>query len=165
MFYFVICNSLLLNKMATAASMATKKVMQKGGLASLWDASVTITISQISEVLYEMITNYNKTLELRILIGIGFALWTGVDLCLRFTLPELRVMKRNPAWLQLIENMMNFFILLGIFLVSNLILKYVVSQANVSGYNTIEFVFSILPIVITGFTYYQLFKSWLNGHS
>lgn len=128
-------------------------------IVRLVDKGLAVIIGLISNFVFDVINIKPNRLEFSLIVVLIFILWVIIDPYIRYWMENLRALKSNIVWKQVLTGIMDFVFLLGIFLVLQLLLKLLRTGINNSDPNLAEVLVGIYAIMLIGFSIVHTAKS------
>ncbi len=124
----------------------------------LVDKGLAVIIGLISNFVFGIINIKSNRLEISLLVIIVFLLYASVDRLLRTGIKNLGILKYNKAWQDVLLSVLDFIMLLGIFLVIHLVLEFLETSLSGSNFDFFEVVVGVFSVVLIGFSIVQTIK-------
>ncbi len=132
----------------------------KTTLVRLIDKGLSVIIGLISKFVFDIINTKSTRLELFLAIIIVFLIWVSADRFIRKWITNLHVLEENQVWQKVLLEILDFILLLGVFLVIQLILQLLKSGIGNSNPNLFEIFVGIFAIMLIGFSIIQAIKRY-----
>ncbi len=126
----------------------------------LVDKGLAVIIGLVSNFVFDIIDVKPNRLEISLIVIIVFVLWAVADRSIRKWLQNLPVLKSNRVWQEVLIGILDFSLLLGIFLVLQLILEFLRTGISNSNPNLFEVSIGIFVIMLAGFSIVHTIKEF-----
>lgn len=126
----------------------------------LVDKGLAVIIGLVSNFVFDIIDVKPNRLEISLIVIIVFVLWAVADRFIRKWLQNLPVLKSNRVWQEVLIGILDFSLLLGIFLVLQLILEFLRTGISSSNPNLFEVSIGIFVIMLAGFSIVHTIKEF-----
>ena len=128
-------------------------------IVRLVNKGLAVIIGLVSNFVFGIININPNKLETALIVILTFILWVIVDPYIRDWLDNLRVLKSNKTWKEVLILIMDFAFLLGIFLVLQLLLEFLRNSIINSNPSFFEVLIGIYAIMLIAFSIVQTAKS------
>ena len=129
-----------------------------GNITRTFEKGVAVIIGIISTFIFAQLRSKPNRTELSLVIILVFLLGAGADTLLRTWLFRLPVFSRNAVWKDTLSDLLDFLLLLGIFLVVQIVLGFFSDALNVNNPNFLEISVGVFILMLTGFAVVQSVK-------
>ncbi len=129
------------------------------GIIRLVDKGLAVIIGLISNFVFDIINVKPNRLELGIIVILVFLLWAALHQYLINWIKNLRILKNNQVWRDVLLGIMDFILLLGIFLILQLVLEFLQISIGSSDPNLFEIFLGIFTFLLLTFSIVHRVKS------
>ncbi len=133
---------------------------ERSTIVRLFNRGISVIIGLVSNFVFDIIDIKSNRLELFLVVIIVFLLWVSADGFIRKWLKKLNVLETNKVWQKVLLGILDFILLLGIFLVIQLILEFLESGISNSDPNLFEIFVGIFALMLIGFSIVQTIKRY-----
>ena len=130
-----------------------------GNFTRLLDRGMAVIISFISSFMLSLIVSQPSRVEITVIVVVLFVLWIMADRLIRTWFETSMIMKDNARWRDVILAVLDFLLLLGIFLVAQLFLRALRDGISTSELSAVEVVSFVLAIMLGGFAIVHTIKA------
>ena len=130
-----------------------------GNFTRLINRGMAVIISFISSFGLSLVVAQPSRVEITVIVVVLFVLWIMADRLIRGWFETSVLMKANARWRDLIIAVLDFLLLLGIFLVAQLFLRALRDGIDTSELSAVEVIVFILAIVLGGFAIVHTIKA------
>lgn len=124
----------------------------------LLENAIAVVVSYVSRLIHTIIMTRSAFMEISLIVVLGFVIWVFIDSKLRRLFEVYWVTRQNPLWTAWLTRGLNFFLLLGIFLVAQICLAVLRSfweDGDLSSTETIVFILGFMGAGFAAIINYQ----------
>lgn len=125
----------------------------------LLDRSMAVMTSFFSSFMLTFIIGGPTRLELTVIVFVLLLMWFLADRLLRNWLQRTPMLKENQRWRAVINEVLDFFLMFGLFLSTQLLLSGLRSTLNTSEMSGVEVVVFVLSLILGGFAFVNTAKN------
>ena len=125
----------------------------------LLDRSMAVMTSFFSSFMLTFIIGGPTRLELTVIVFALLLMWFLADRLLRNWLQRTPMLKENQRWRAVINEVLDFFLMFGLFLSTQLLLSGLRSTLNTSEMSGVEVVVFVLSLILGGFAFVNTVKN------
>jgi len=125
----------------------------------LLDRSMAVMTSFFSSFMLTFIIGGPTRLELTVIVFVLLLMWFLADRLLRNWLQRTPMLKENQRWRAVINEVLDFFLMFGLFLCTQLLLSGLRSTLNTSEMSGVEVVVFVLSLILGGFAFVNTVKN------
>jgi hypothetical protein len=125
----------------------------------LMDRGMAVIISFVSSFMLTLIISQPSRVEISVIVVVLLVLWIMLDRVLRTWFQTSVIMAENRRWRDVIIEVLDFLLLLGIFLVAQLFLLGLRSAIGTSQLSGVEVVSFVLSTMLAGFAIVHRIKA------
>lgn len=125
----------------------------------LLDRSMAVMTSFFSSFMLTFIIGGPTRLELTVIVFVLLLLWFLADRLLRNWMQKTPILKENQRWRAVINEVLNFFLMFGLFLSTQLLLSGLRATLNTSEMSGVEVVVFVLSLILGGFAFVNTVKN------
>lgn len=127
--------------------------------ARLLDRGMAVIISFVSSLMFTLITGQPSRVEISVIVVEMLILWIMLDRVIRIWFTTSVIMEENPLWRDVIIALLDFMLLLGIFVVAQMFLSGLYSAISTNQYSAYEIVVFVLATMLAGFAIVHRIKA------
>ncbi len=125
----------------------------------LLDRGMAVIISFVSSFMLSLIVSLPSRVEITVIVVVLLVIWIMADRTIRRWFRTSLLMKENARWRDVLIEVLDFLLLLGIFLVAQLFLRGLRSGISTSELSAVEVVSFVLAIMLGGFAMVHTIKA------
>ncbi len=125
----------------------------------LLNRGMAVIISFVSSFMLSLIVSQPSRVEITVIVVVLLVIWIMADRLIRRWFRTSLLMKENALWRDVLVEILDFLLLLGIFLVAQLFLSGLRSGISTSELSAVEVVSFVLAIMLGGFAIVHTIKA------